>query len=293
MEYLSVDGIYKMFKGIWALFSTPILELSGSKISILSIFFALVFFYLSTVLSRYCQKLTEKFLENKDLDRGVKGSISKIAGHVAQIAGILIALDMVGINLSSLVALGGVLAVGIGFGLQNIAQNFISGLIILFERPIKKGDLVEVDGVYGRVSEIGSRSTTVTTKDDVSIIVPNSKFISEQVVNDSFSGERRRFHIDVGVAYGSDTKKVESILRDVALSHEKILKNPAPAIFFKEFADSSLNFDLTVWIEDLWNYEHILSDIRFKIDHKFREESIEIPFPQRDLHLRSSDVALN
>lgn len=280
----SVDGIYSFLTGIWSLFSTPILELSGSKISILSVFFALLFFYLSTVLSKYCQKLTEKFLENKDLDKGIKGSASKIAGHIAQIAGILIALDMIGINLSSLVALGGVLAVGIGFGLQNIAQNFISGLIILFERPIKKGDLVEVDGVYGRVSEIGSRSTTVTTKDDISIIVPNSKFISEQVVNDSFSGERRRFHITVGVAYGSDCELVKNVLLGIAKDHPSVLNDPVAEVFFKDFADSSLNFDLTIWLSDVWNNERILSDIRFKINQRFIEENIEIPFPQRVIH---------
>ena len=130
----SVESILKMLDEVWGIFSTPILELSGSKISVLSIFFALVLFYLSTILSRYCQKLTERILEKKQIDKGVKGSISKIVGHLAQIAGVLIALDMIGINLNSLVALGGVLAVGIGFGLQNIAQNFISGLIILFER---------------------------------------------------------------------------------------------------------------------------------------------------------------
>lgn len=287
MDYFTVDSIYQLFKETWSFFSTPVIELSGSKISILSVFFALIFFYLSTIMSKYCQKMTERFLRHKDLDRGIKGSISKIAGHLAQVLGILVALDIVGINLSSLMALGGVLAVGIGFGLQNIAQNFISGLIILFERPIKKGDLVEVDGVYGRVSEIGSRSTTVTTKDDVSIIVPNSKFISEQVINDSFSGERRRFHISIGVAYSTDARKVEALLKQIALSHEKVLKKPAPVVFFKEFGDSSLNFDLTVWIEDLWNFEVILSDLRFMMNQRFEKEGIEIPFPQRDIHLRT------
>ena len=281
----SVESILKMLDEVWGIFSTPILELSGSKISVLSIFFALVLFYLSTILSRYCQKLTERILEKKQIDKGVKGSISKIVGHLAQIAGVLIALDMIGINLNSLVASFIILA-----KLQpilNIAQNFISGLIILFERPIKKGDLVEVDGVYGRISEIGSRSTTVTTKDDVSIIVPNSKFISEHVVNDSFSGERRRFHVAVGVAYGSDVKKVKQILLDIALDHPKILKTPAPDVFFKDFGNSSLDFDLLIWLEELWESERILSQIRYSINEAFIENSVEIPFPQRDLHIRS------
>ena len=160
----------------------------------------------------------------------------------------------------------------------------------MFERPIKRGDLVEVDGISGRITDIGTRSTTVITRDDVSIIVPNSKFISEHVVNDSHSGERRRFHIDIGVSYGSDVKKVESVLMKVAENHPLVLSTPKAKVFFKEFADSSLNFDLTVWMEDLWAANEILSDLRFEIDAEFRKNEIEIPFPQRDLHLRSSSV---
>ena len=281
IENFSINTVQGLVIDTWNIFTTPILELSGNKISVLSIFTAAIFFYFSTVLSKYAQQLAKKILDNRNVDRGVKGSIIKIAGHVAQFLGILIALDMIGVNLNSLVALGGVLAVGIGFGLQNIAQNFISGLIILFERPIKSGDLVEVDGVYGRISEIGSRSTTVTTREDVSIIVPNSKFISERVVNDSFSGERRRFAVKVGVAYGSDVKKVTEVLNKIAMEHDKVLKQPMPEVFFNDFGDSSLDFELTVWINDLWASVRILSDIRYLIDEAFREHEIEIPFPQR------------
>ncbi|MGB0452972.1 MAG: mechanosensitive ion channel family protein [Bacteriovoracaceae bacterium] len=290
MNNLSVESVSSFFRGIWEVFSTPLFELSGNQISVFSIFAAIVFFYFSSVVSKYSQKITRRFLEGRPIDKGVKGSIVKIVGHVAQVIGILVALDMIGINLSSLVAIGGVLAVGIGFGLQNITQNFISGLIILFERPIKNGDLVEVDGVVGRVTEIGSRSTTVTTRDDVSIIVPNSKFISERVVNDSFSGERRRFRVSVGVAYGSEVEKVRSLLIEVASSHGKVLNSPRPEVFFQDFADSSLNFDLNVWIQDLWASEQILSDLRFSIDKAFRDGHVEIPFPQRDLHIKSSSV---
>lgn len=281
IENLTLNAFNVLLKDIWKVFTTPILELSGNKISVLSLFAAAIFFYFSTVLSKYARRLAEKLLENRVIDKGVKGSIIKIAGHVAQFVGILIALDMIGVNLSSLVAIGGVLAVGIGFGLQNIAQNFISGLIILFERPIKDGDLVEVDGVYGRISEIGARSTTVITRDEVSIIVPNSKFISERVVNDSFSGERRRFSVSVGVAYGSDTSLVSKVLLDVASKHSKVLSTPEPEVFFKDFGDSSLNFELNVWLDDLWGSVRVLSDIRFQIDQEFRNHNIEIPFPQR------------
>ena len=181
--------------------------------------------------------------------------------------------------------------VGIGFGLQNIAQNFISGLIILIERPIKVGDVVQVGGVSGRVIDIQARSTLIQTRDDVSILVPNSQFISEQVVNESFRGDIIRYTIKVGVAYGTDTKLVQETLLQVAKEHSLVLKDPAPTVLFEDFGDSSLNFELLVWLEDLWTYRRTLSELRFEIDQKFRERNIEIPFPHRDLHIKSSQVA--
>ena len=201
-------------------------------------------------------------------------------------------MDSVGLNVSSLAAIGAVLMVGIGFGLQNIAQNFISGLILLLERPIRRGDIVSVAGVKGRVKEIRARSTLIETRDDVSIIVPNSQFISEQVINDSFSGNVIREKVDVAVAYGSDTRKVEQVLLEAAEAHSKVQKSPPPRVVFESFGDSSLNFSLRIWISDIWGRDFIMSDIRFDIDHRFRENQIQIPFPQRDLHLKSSDISL-
>lgn len=290
---IELKPIYAYIIKFGKLLTTPFLELSGNKISITTIIVGVTFFYFSSVLAKYSQVFATKVLENKNIEAGLKGSIAKFVGYLAHILGVVITLEMIGISLSSIFALGGVLMVGIGFGLQNITQNFISGIILLFERPIKRGDLVEVDGVTGRITDIGTRSTTVITRDDVSIIVPNSKFISEQVVNDSHSGERRRFHIDIGVAYGSEVEKVQEVLLKVAKNHSRVIQTPKPKVFFKEFGDSSLNFDLTVWIQDLWGCDEILSDIRFAIDREFRNNNIEIPFPQRDLHVRSSSVPLS
>lgn len=274
-------------KYIWKFLATPLFEISGNKISIFSLILALVLFYLSMILSKMARRYVNKFLQDTELDSGVRGSIERFTGYAVHITGILIILQTLGINLDSLAAISAVLMVGIGFGLQNITQNFISGLIILIERPIKVGDLVEVDEVSGIVVEIGARSTLINTRDDVAIIVPNSKFISEQVVNESFSGEKRRLKVSVGVAYGSDVEKVRDVLMNVANSHPDILKNPAPKVFFKDFADSSLNFDLTLWVTNIWGYESILSDIRFAIDKAFKENNISIPFPQRDIHIIS------
>ena len=270
--------------------STPLFEISGNKISLVSVLLACVVFFLTTRLAKMTEKFMLRLLKDKGLESGVRGSIATISRYVVLTTGILITLDTVGISLSSLTALGAVLMVGIGFGLQNIAQNFISGLIILFERPIKVGDHVTVNGVSGRVYEVGARSTLLHTRDDVAIIVPNSQFISEQVVNQSFTGEKMRVHMDVGVAYGSDTKKVESILLDIASKNPSVLKNPEPKVFFQGFGDSSLDFSLSVWIDDIWEQKKILSDIRFSVDQNLRDSNITIPFPQRDVHIHKSEL---
>ena len=282
---------WDLVKSVWRVLGTSIFEISGHKISILSVASALVFFYVSTLVSKYAERAVGKLLsERKDLDRGVKDSIQRITRYAVLIAGGFITLDTVGISMSSLAAVGAVLMVGIGFGLQNITQNFISGLIILLERPIKVGDLVEVEGVSGRVVSIGARSTTISTRDDVSIIVPNSQFISEQVINESLSGERLRLKLNVGVGYGSDPRLVEKCLEDAAYSHPGVLKTPEVKVFFSDFGASSLDFTATLWVSDIWNYEIVLSDLRFKIIEIFKENSIEIPFQQIDIHLDSPHI---
>lgn len=278
---------------IWNLIRTPLFEISGNKFSIMSFILACIVFYLSVVLSRMAERFVKNLLEGKDVDPGVKASISTFTRYVVVIVGSLITLDTVGVSLSSLAALGAVLMVGIGFGLQNITQNFIAGLIILLERPIKVGDLVEVKGVSGKIIQIGARSTLVNTRDDITIIVPNSQFIAEQVINESFSGERIRLHIEVGVAYGSDTRKVESVLIGVSKNHPKVLDYPSATVNFTAFGDSSLNFELRIWTKELWDNDSLKSDLRFAIDEAFRTEKITIPFPQRDLHVKSADVSLH
>lgn len=265
--------------------SMPLFEISGNQISLISIFLAIGVFFLTTTLAKMCERFIDKLLIDKQIDSGVRGSIVRISRYLVLFIGIMITLDTVGVSLSSLAALGAVLMVGIGFGLQNITQNFISGLIILFERPIKVGDHVHVKDVSGKVVEIGARSTLIHTRDDVAIIVPNSQFISEQVINQSFTGENMRMTIDVGVSYGSDTAKVKKVLLEVASGAAGILSDPAPKVFFENFGDSSLDFSLAVWINDIWDNRETLSNVRLEIDRRFKEEGISIPFPQRDIHI--------
>jgi len=281
-----MKSIPTFFESLWRVLSTPIFELSGSSVSVVNFFFAIILFFAIIKCAKFSRRYISKFLDQYEIDQGVKGSIEKIIYYMMIVIGALTSLDSIGISLSSLAAVGAVLMVGIGFGLQNVALNFISGLIILFERPVKVGDLVEVGGVDGKVMEIGIRSTLIHTRDDVAIIVPNSEFISKNVINQSFSGEKVRLHLKVGVAYGSDVPKVQTVLENVSLEHELVLSSPAPKVFFTDFGSSSLDFELTFWTKNSWKNEVILSDLRFSIDQKFREEQITIPFPQRDVYIR-------
>ena len=204
------------------------------------------------------------------------------------IIGAFIIIQNVGINLGSLNVLAGALGVGIGFGLQNIANNFISGLIILFERPIKVGDRIEVGSVQGDVIKVSARATTVNTNDNISIIVPNSEFINQRVINWSHNDRSIRFHVPVGVSYNEDPAKIKKILLSVAEKNSDVLKRPAPDVLFVEYADSSLNFDLMIWTSTYINKPTVLkSQLYYEIFERFKEHGVEIPFPQRDLHLRS------
>ena len=182
----------------------------------------------------------------------------------------------------------GLLSVGIGFGLQNVASNFVSGLIILFERPIKIGDRITIGDVLGDVENISLRATLIRTMDNISIIVPNSEFISSRVINWSHRDPKIRVHIPVGVAYGSDVPLVIKSLLEVAENHPEVLKEPPPKFWFNEFGNSSLNFELLVWVPDPKRRPDIISELNKGIDEIFRKNKIQIPFPQRDLHIRSS-----
>ncbi len=265
----------------------PLFILRGHDISLKSLIVLAALLWGFSWLSKWIERFIHRTLLYKDIDPGIKGSIERFSRYFILIIGILISLSSIGINLTTLTAVGGVALVGIGFGLQNITQNFMSGIIILLERPIKKGDIVRVGDTSGRVLDIKARSTLVLTRDDVVMIVPNSDFITKQVVNDSFSGDKLRLHVDVGVDYGSDIDKVTEVLMEVANRHDKILKSPPPTVVLKTFADSSLNFSLRIWTGELWFSDLLLSELRYEIVREFRKNNIAIPFPQRDLHLRS------
>ena len=222
------------------------------------------------------------------LNIGTQETIFRILHYIIMLIGVFIAIQQLGVDITTLAAVGAVLMVGIGLGLQNISSNFISALILLFERPVQVGDFVEVGGVQGRIRAIKTRSSIVETLDNVSIIVPNSNFITDNVTNWSYRDSKVRIHISVGVSYDSDLDLVENTLFRVGRGHQEVLLNPEPTVHFLEFGDSALNFDLLVWINDASRQYIIRSELNFAVIEAFREEGITIPFPQRDLHIQSA-----
>jgi small-conductance mechanosensitive channel len=251
-------------------------------------------FLLIYVTAKLKKWIVYKLLEHSKIELGVRIAVGTIVRYVILVIGFIVLLQTVGIDLSALTILAGALGVGIGFGLQNITNNFVSGIIILFERPIKVGDRIEVGDVYGDVVNISMRSTTVVTNDNIAIIVPNSDFISTKVINWSYTDRNVRSNIPLGVSYGSDPEKVKKLLLEVADKNEWVLKNPKPDVLFTEFADSSLNFSLRVWTREYINRPKVLkSDLYFEIFKKFKENKIEIPFPQRDLHIKTTEFTVN
>lgn len=247
------------------------------------------------LISEWIKKLlVNKVLQRYHVERGTRQSIGTIVKYVLIIAGMFSILQTNGIDLSAFGILAGALGVGIGFGLQNITNNFISGLIILFEQPIKVGDRIEVGDIAGDIVRISARSTTVITNDNISVIIPNSKFIDDQVINWSHNEFRVRFNFPVGVSYKEDPEKIKNILVKIATDNPGVLKTPEPDVLFDEFDESSLNFDLRVWTSEYVNKLKVLkSQLYFEIFRRFKEENVEIPFPQRDIHIKSAPEKLN
>ena len=235
--------------------------------------------------------IVEGLLSRSHVDLGVRHAIGAIVRYIVVAIGLVIILQTAGINLSTLTVLFGALGIGVGFGLQSITNNFVSGIILLLERPIKVGDRIEVGDVHGDVVNISPRATTIVTNDNIAIIVPNADFISSKVVNWRYTNRDIRFNFPLGASYGSDPEQVRRILLEVAQAHRGVLKEPGPSVLLDGFGDSSLNFVLRVWTREFSTIPGVLrSELYFSICRAFKEEGIEIPFPQRDLHIKSGTL---
>jgi len=287
--------IQKYFNDVKDLFSVHIFNMGNSSITLWTIlYFIILAWLLFFITSKLKKWMVYKVLSESKIELGVRLAVGTIIRYGVLVLGLLIVIQTVGINLSAITILLGALGIGIGFGLQNVTNNFVSGIIILFERPIKVGDRIQVGDVFGDVVSISMRATVVLTNDNISVIVPNSDFISSKVINWSHNDRNVRFNIPVGVAYKEDPEKVKQILLEVAEKEEGILKNPKPDVFFKEFGDSSLNFSLEIWTNSYITTPGILrSKLYFEIFKKFRENNIEIPFPQRDIHIKNTEYQVS
>jgi small-conductance mechanosensitive channel len=273
------------------IFEITLFEINQTPVTFSSILMFIlvigIFYILSKILTRM---MLRPLLSRFSLEEGIRYNLIRINHYLLMIIGIIVAFQFIGISLSGLAVIFGLLSVGIGFGLQNITSNFISGLILLFERPIKIGDRVTVGDTEGDVMDINIRSTTIRTLNNITFIVPNSEFIASRVINWSHGDTRIRLEIPIGVSYTSDIDLVLKALKEVAEEHPGVLKTPKSDVIFVEFADSSWNMKLRVWIQDPKKHPITRSELNCAIVRKFRDYGIEIPYPQRDLHIRSPEI---
>ncbi|MBI5916162.1 MAG: mechanosensitive ion channel [Bacteroidetes bacterium] len=235
------------------------------------------------------QVMLGRYFRRKQVDLGRQAALRQFLGYIIWVLAVFAILETFGIS-SMIWASSAALLVGIGLGLQDTFKDLISGIVILVEGTVEVGDIVELDGTVARVNEIGLRTSKMETRDRVSILVPNSKLVVDKVTNWSHNESPTRFNIMVGVAYGSDLKLVGNLLIQAAKKHPKVLKDPVPLVQFKNFGDSSLEFELLFFTEEFFRIENVKSDIRLTIDRLFRENKVQVPFPQRDLWLRNPEV---
>lgn len=277
--------VLKFAIGLWKF---EIFQIGETPVSVSSLVLFVVVMYAFGAGSRFLiRHLLRRVLVRIRVDRATIFTVERITHYIVVFVGALVAFQIVGIDLSGLVVVLGFLSVGIGFGLQNITSNFIAGLILLFERPIRVGDRITVGDMEGDVQEINIRATMVRDLNNISILVPNSEFVSSHVVNWSHRDPKIRLEVDVGVSYASDLDTVLRALSEVAEENENVLADPAPEVLHRGFGDSAWDMQLRAWIGDPKRHHRIRSDLNCAIVRKFREYDVEIPFPQRDLHVRS------
>jgi len=284
---LAWGGTQTIFVGLLGVLHRPI-QLGGMRLSLAGFIYAILILLFTHAAARlWRQFLRSRVLFDSGLELGVQESVTTVTVYLLWGLGILVSLNVMGLSTTSIAVAFGALSIGLGFGLQNIFNNFVSGLILLFERPVQVGDVVQVNEIWGTITKINVRSTVVQTYDNASLIIPNSDMISNQVTNWSFKDLRLRRNIVVGVAYGSNTELVRETLLEIAQGHPKVLKRPKPDVLFDDFGDSALIFRLRLWTT-IDHFIAVETDVRFEIDRLFRERGIEIAFPQRDIHIRST-----
>ncbi|MDY7023753.1 MAG: mechanosensitive ion channel [Cyanobacteriota bacterium] len=275
----------------FAFLSEPLFKIGNKSVSILAIINLTVSLILAVLFSRLLKQfLKRQVLTKFNIDASNREVISTILGYGIGVLVCIFVLQANGIDVGSLTILAGGLGIGIGFGLQDLTKNFVSGLTILLERKIKVGDFIELDGVSGYIKEISIRSTLISTFDQFDVVVPNSKLVEDSLVNMSLENFRGRIKIPVGVAYGSDPIIVTEVLLDCAYLEPTVLHDPSPKVKFIGFGDNALEFELWVYVDKIDNRVTVKSSILYAIEYKFRQHGISIPFPQRDLWIKNPET---
>ncbi len=274
-------------KDIW---NFPILTVENNSITLGTITVGIILLVLGVLLAKYLsRKISRKVLIKTALDQSIQHTLESVFFYVFLIFFSLFAMRMANLPITIFTVIGGALAIGIGFGSQNIVNNFISGIILMIERPIKVTDFIEVDGIFGVVEDIGTRSTVIRSFGNKHIIVPNSSFLEKNVLNWTYQSDNAvRLRIEVGVAYGSNTELVQKLLSEAVTKESRVLKHRDPLVLFSNFGDSALIFEVYFWVRlnDTMDRQIVESNIRFSIDQLFREHNVKIPFPQRDVHIQ-------
>lgn len=282
------EGWWEWLVSFKSLLNIPLFTLANTSVTLMSL---VVFILLLTIFvmgASYLKKiLRDRILPRFVQDGGLQYTLARMSQYSVVVIGVLVSFQFLGVDFTGLAVIFGFLSVGIGFGLQNITSNFISGLIVLFERPISVGDRVVVNGIEGDIEEINIRATKVKTLENISIIVPNSDFVSKDVINYSHGDPTFKLIIDVGVAYNSDLDMVLRALDEVASESNSVMKRRKHDVHLRSFGDSAWNMKLIVWVPNVKNRYTVQNELNQAIVRKFNERRIEIPFPQRDIHIKS------
>lgn len=275
-----------MKKSINEIFNTVIFDIQGSNFTLLTLLYLIVSLSLLLFLSkRFSLLLQNKILEKRIREPGARYSIATILRYLIVFVGFVFIVQSAGFDMSSLGLMAGALGVGIGFGLQNLFSDFVSGIILLFDSSVKVGDVIDVDGLVCTVTKINLRTTQVLTRDDKYILLPNTLLTKNRIINWTHNIENSRFDISVGVDYSSDVDLVMKLMKEAAVEQPGVDKSPEPFVRFSQYGDSALMFTVYFWSANVFRVENIKSEIRKKIFRKFKENNIAIPFPQRTLHI--------
>lgn len=263
-----------------------LLELGDFTVSVYNILFlALIIVFVKILIKSFEVIINRRLSEKGGASAGQGKSIVQIIKYIVYLLAVFASFQSLGIDISIIGAFFATLGLGLGFALQDLFKDIISGIVILLERNVKVGDILEVDTIVGTVMEIRLRTSVLKTRDGIYMVIPNSRIINEKVINWTANTKTTRFNIKVGVAYGSDVEKVKTLLMQSVEDNEYVAKTPEPSVLFLDFADSALLFELRLWTNEAWIIEPIKSDIRYKINQLFKDNNIQIPFPQRDVHI--------